>query len=80
MIQLPVDPRLGIYKSCCGKRVCGAGIDEQERVSEKCGLASNCPYCRASNDISDEERNTRIQERADKGDSLAMSNLANYHR
>ena len=64
----------GVYKACCGQILClSCTMQSQSRDHKK------CPFCRADENVSNEEHIQRIKDRMDKNDPEAFHLLAYYH-
>ena len=72
MRVLPIQAKLQIYYSCCGKTTC-AGCDH--RHEEK----TNCAFCRTPVPRSDNEILARNRKRAELNDPDALVNLAMHY-
>ena len=62
-----------VYKACCGQTLC-IGCVMQFRDDH-----TNCPFCRADENVSSEVHVQRIKDRMEKNDPKAFHSLAYYH-
>ena len=81
LLRLPLLPSGSVYKSCCGKIICG-GCDYAPMYDNLGNeiIERNCPFCRTPAHVSDEEYNERLQKRVEVGDAEAIFTLGNYYR
>ena len=74
MLVLPVEPALGAYMTCCGKKTCSGCLWELSSVSRKV-----CPFCRAEAPRTDEENLVRLIKRTEVNDPHAFASLGHKH-
>src|SRR5210317_1523447 len=58
-LQLPLDTRQAIFKSCCGKVICNGCIYAMDEEARGRGKISLCAFCRTPTPKSDEEDTKR---------------------
>ena len=81
LLRLPTLPSGNVYKSCCGKIICG-GCDYAP-VYDNLGneiIEEKCPFCRTPLPCSDEENNGRILKRVELDDAEAIFTIGCNYR
>ena len=80
LLCLPTLASGSVYKSCCGKIICG-GCDYAPMYDNLGNeiIERKCPFCRTPTPDSDEEYNRRLQKRVELGDAEAIFTLGNYY-
>ena len=73
---MPLDARLHVHSSCCGKVICG-GCDMQHHM--KCGGPVTCAFCREPAADSDEENIARLSKRIDRKNPKDLCDMALAH-
>jgi TPR repeat protein len=86
MVPLPLKKSKVRYWPCCGKLLCSACGEEHDRALNVTNMKRSkkklppieftCAFCRIPLHKNDSELISRYEERADKGDTQAMTNLA----
>ena len=82
MIPLPHNPGESLFKSCCGKRICGGcafaivGEDMKRGKKKEDRL---CPYCRTPRAKSDEEGVKRLKTLMENGNAIAYCQLGHFY-
>ena len=89
LVPLPLKNEQSIYWSCCGKKICNACREEHKRALNVTNrkrekkklppLEFTCPFCRSPLAENDAEVISRHEDRVDKGDTVAMLNLAGMY-
>ena len=86
MVPLALAQDKSMYWACCGKIVCCACCEEHDRAlrvtnrkrekKKQAPLEETCAFCRSPLHEDDSELISRYGERIEKGDTVAMTNLA----
>ena len=80
LLRLPLLGSGSVYKSCCGKIICG-GCDYAPMYDNLGNeiIERKCPFCRTPNPTSIEEYKEHLQKRVEVGDAEAIFTLGNYY-
>ena len=86
LVPLPLERGKTMYWSCCGKMICTACNDEHSRAlnvtnrkrekKKQPPLEKTCAFCRRPHAKNDTDLIRRYEERIEKDDTRAMTNLA----